>query len=108
MTPTGIYNPAISSQIGQGKGTEIIQTLLKNSLTLAFIIGTIVALFFLINGAISWISSGGDKEKMHKAQGKITGAVIGLFAFFCLYAILRFISEFFGIDLLILKLPIIE
>ena len=41
-----------------------------------------IAMFFLLMymlwGGLDWISSGGEKEKIAKAQGKITNAVIGI------------------------------
>lgn len=106
-TSEGIYNPVINPKIGQGKGSEIINLLINNFITIAFIAGVIVAFFFLISGAISWITSGGDKENLQKSQKKITSALVGLFVLFSLYAIIRLFGDILGIDLLKLTLPII-
>ena len=35
-------------------------------------------LLYLLVGAFEWITSGGEKEKIAKAQSKITNAIIGL------------------------------
>lgn len=43
-----------------------------------FIIGGLLALVFLLLGALAWITSGGDKEGISKAQSKITSAIIGV------------------------------
>ncbi len=43
-----------------------------------FVFGGLAALFMLLLGAFSWITSGGDKEKVSAAQSKITAAVIGV------------------------------
>jgi len=43
-----------------------------------FTIAALVALFYLLWGAFSWITSGGEKEKVSKAQEKIQAAVIGI------------------------------
>lgn len=43
-----------------------------------FTIAGLAALLYLIMGALSWVTSGGDKEKVDKAQQKIQAAVIGL------------------------------
>jgi hypothetical protein len=43
-----------------------------------FTVAGLAALLFLIMGALSWVTSGGDKEKVDKAQQKIQAAVIGL------------------------------
>jgi len=106
-TPKGIYNPVINPKISQGKGSEIINLLIKNFITIAFIGGAILAFFFLVSGAIGWITSGGDKENLQKSQKKITAALIGLFVLFSLYAIIRLIGDILGIDLLSITLPTI-
>lgn len=43
-----------------------------------FTVAGLAALLYLILGALSWVTSGGDKEKVDKAQQKIQAAVIGL------------------------------
>lgn len=43
-----------------------------------FIVAGLAALLFLLLGALSWVTSGGDKENVKKAQEKIQAAVIGL------------------------------
>ncbi len=43
-----------------------------------FVIAGLAALLFLLLGALSWVTSGGDKENVKKAQEKIQAAVIGL------------------------------
>ncbi len=35
-------------------------------------------LIYLFSGAFDWIVSGGEKEKLSKAQSKITNAIIGM------------------------------
>lgn len=44
-------------------------------------------LIFMLWGAIDWITSGGEKEKLTKAQNKITNAVIGIFALIVVFVI---------------------
>jgi hypothetical protein len=45
-------------------------------------IAGLVMLIYLLWGALDWIMSSGDKEKLAKAQNKITNAVIGLIVIF--------------------------
>jgi len=42
------------------------------------LVAAIVMLIYLLLGAFDWITSGGEKEKITKAQNKITNAVVGL------------------------------
>lgn len=43
-----------------------------------FIIAGLAALFFLLLGALAWVTSGGNKENVEKAQQKIQQAVVGV------------------------------
>jgi magnesium-transporting ATPase (P-type) len=43
-----------------------------------FMIAALTMLTYLLWGAYDWITSGGEKEKVAKAQNKITNAVIGM------------------------------
>lgn len=43
-----------------------------------FIFAGLAAMLYLILGAFSWITSGGDKDAVSKAQQKIQAAVVGL------------------------------
>jgi hypothetical protein len=81
--------------------------LIKNFITLAFIIGVVVCFFFLIFGGVEWITTGGDKERLQKSQKKIVNALGGLFILFCLYAIIKLVGGVLGINLLELTIPII-
>lgn len=60
------------------------------------ILAILSCLFFLIWGAIRWISSGGDKGQVNSARGMLTSAVVGLIisllAFFILNFVLTFIT----------------
>lgn len=43
-----------------------------------FVIAGLFALFYLLMGAFAWVTSGGNKENVEKAQQKIQAAIIGL------------------------------
>ena len=51
--------------------------LLNTILRMVLIIGVLLVFFFLIQGGLEWITSGGDKGAVEKARNKITNAVIG-------------------------------
>ncbi len=55
-------------------GSKIIAT----GIGVAFVIAIIVCLFFIIWGAVNWITSGGDKQKLASARNRIMYAIIGL------------------------------
>jgi len=43
-----------------------------------FVIAGIAALFYLLLGAFTWITSGGNKENVEKARDKIQAAIVGI------------------------------
>jgi len=55
-----------------------LATILTFAIKFFFIFSGLAALIYLILGAFSWVTSGGDKEHVSKAQQKIQAAVIGL------------------------------
>ena len=102
MTPTpgGIYNPVLKETIGQGSGAEILARLVANFLKLTFSVATLILLGMFLWGGIQWMTAGGDKEQMAKAQGKITSALIGFVIFMSVFAIINFIAPVLGLEFL--------
>ncbi len=43
-----------------------------------FVMAGLLALFFLLLGALGWVTSGGSKEGVEKAREKIVAAVVGV------------------------------
>lgn len=58
---------------------SIVGSVLGKTVNLFIIFSAFVTLFIIFLGAFDWISSDGDKEKILKAQKRITGALFGLF-----------------------------
>ena len=77
-------------------GTNILQITLQSGLTFVFAIAGVVAMFFIIWGGISWITSGGEKEKIEEARKKIVYALIGLVIIFMSYLIVKTVGGLFG------------
>ena len=60
-----------------------------------FIIAGLVALLYLLLGALSWITSGGNKESVDKAREKIQAALVGLILIFVVLAVVAVIENIF-------------
>lgn len=74
-------------------------TITRNIITIVFIVAALLTLFYLVLGAINWISSGGDKGKVEDARNKITAAVIGLLILAATWAIYQLVLTIaFGTD----------
>ncbi len=71
-------------------GFEIpsFDTVLSFIIRLFFIVAGLIAVIYLLLGAFAWITSGGDKDAVSKAQQKIQAAVIGLVIIFVVLAII--------------------
>ncbi|MBQ6449751.1 hypothetical protein IJJ08_02510, partial [bacterium] len=63
----------------------------KTVITLIIVVAALLTLFYLVMGAIAWITSGGDKGKVEEARNKITAAVIGLLILAAVWAIFNLV-----------------
>ncbi len=77
----------------------------------AFLISNVIGIMVMVAGVwfiiqfllggFSWLSSGGDKGKLEKAQQTLLHAVIGLVIVLSAYALISLISAVLGVDLLL-------
>jgi len=104
FTPSPVY--AVATKIGEEaeakNAFEItdIGVLLKNVLSVALIGAAILTFAFLIWGAIDWLMSEGDQEKLKNAKNKITHALIGLTLMALVWLIWRMTIYFLGIGVI--------
>jgi len=61
-----------------------------------FVVAGLVALIYLLLGALGWITSGGNKENVDKAREKIQAALIGIILIFVVLAIVGVIENLFN------------
>jgi len=67
-------------------------------LNLFIIISAFFLFIYLLWGAYDWIISGGEKEKITKAQSKITNALIGMVLIFIVLVVFNLLTgELLGI-----------
>jgi len=84
-------------ELGGLKGAAGINDVLSRVVELIFIFAAVTFVFMFLWAAVSMIMSGGEKEALAKAQGRIRWAVIGiaLLAFsFLIFRILGYITGF--------------
>ncbi len=94
-----ITNPVIGN-LGKQSGVSFLGKFLPALVSLCLITGSVVFFFMLVMGAIQWISSGGDKQGLESARGKISNAIIGIVILFSVFAIIKVVEVFFGIHIL--------
>jgi len=100
-----INNPAtgttLQNAVANGSGPiPFLSTILTNLVTLTFIVGSVIFFFMLVSGAIQWIASGGDKQGLEAAKGRISNAIIGIVILLSTFAVIKLIEIFFGIKIL--------
>ncbi len=69
------------------------------------VIGGLVLLVFLIWGALDWLMSEGDTEKLKNAKNKIIHALVGMGILAASYAITALLPYIFGFDPLNISWP---
>ena len=103
-----ITNPVLNSKIGNLPGGSYptgLQLMLRNLINIAFGIAGIYFFYMLLRGGYDYITSGGDKESVQKAQKRLTNAFIGIIITFSVFALLFIIEAVFGISIKILNPP---
>ena len=68
----------INPPAGTPAGADPLGAFIGTGVQAFFVIAGIAALIYLLRGAFSWIISGGDKEKLQKAQAMLRNAIVGL------------------------------
>lgn len=79
--------------------------IVSTAITWILIIAAIMFFFMLLIGGISWLTSGGDEQKVAGAKGQITNALIGLAIVLAGWAIVTLVGSFFGITFKSFTLP---
>lgn len=71
---------AANGDVGGGLGFTVpnLAKVLSFVIRFLFFFAGLAALLYLLLGALSWVTSSGDKENVKKAQDKIQAAVVGL------------------------------
>jgi hypothetical protein len=87
-------------------GYSNLGVFISNVLILAFSLAVLVVLVMLIWGAFEWITSGGDKDGVGKARGRIVNALIGLAVLAVAFALARVAAQFLGFPDITTSLPI--
>jgi magnesium-transporting ATPase (P-type) len=96
----GITPPDAMNVGGSGTAQQGLGNIISFGIQMFILIAGMFLLLYLLWGAFDWIISGGEKEKITKAQNKITNAVIGMIL---IIAVLTLFVAFAGNSLGIIK-----
>ena len=87
-------------QTGLSDGATQIESLVSTIVGLLTVIAGIAFLIYFLLGAITWITAGGDPQKVQKAQKQMTDALIGLIAVILGYTIASIVGFVLDINIL--------
>ena len=73
-----ISNPALGPALQGKTGSAFLAAFLPKLIGLILLGGSLIFFFVFLIGAIGWITSGGDKQAVEGARGKLTNGLIGL------------------------------
>jgi len=78
--------------LNSGTVGETFSNVIGFFLQLTMAIAALFVLYMVITGALDWISSGGESDKLKKAQAKIQNALIGVFVLIAVLIIWVFVG----------------
>ena len=82
-----------------------IVDIVQNIFNLAIRLAGITTFIMLIMGGFKYLTAGGDAKAAESARNTITYAILGLVLIIAAWFILKFISEFTGVDVTEFTLP---
>jgi hypothetical protein len=104
-----ITNPVIPKALGtdadKAKSGEIFSSYFVTVWRALITIGVLAVLFNLVNGALEWITAGGEQSKVEHARQKMTNAVVGMVILSGTFVLIGVIGTLFNFDLLKFTLP---
>jgi len=107
-----LTNPALAADIGlpktsqQDRGikvpdvqdpVEVFGAVFTNIIVLLFTVGAIGFVIMFLWGAVDWILSGGDKEKIAGARKRITTAIAGLVLLSLTFVVMLVVGQILGL-----------
>lgn len=81
-----------------GFGAAGLSNVLSNIIQIIYVVAAIMFVFMVVISAFQWIISGGDKEKISQARGRLTNAVIGIFLLAMAFVIIRVVGQITGFE----------
>lgn len=88
--PFGTIDAPVSGLSGTPE--QDLGALISVGIQAFIVVCALAALVYMLWGALDWITSGGEKDKIAKAQQKITNAVIGIIAVIAVFAIFAVVT----------------
>ncbi len=105
----GITNPAIPVDLGGNPDQANSGATFSKYFIIVWraiiVVGTLAMLFSFVNGALEWITAGGEQAKVSHARQKMTEGVVGLAILVGSFVIIEYIGLLFHFDVLKITFP---
>jgi len=88
----GTVEPPQGMNFGGSDPVQGFGTLIGFAIQMFIVVAGLFLLVYLLWGAYDWITSGGEKEKITKAQHKITNALIGFLLVFIVIVVFNVVA----------------
>ena len=82
-----------------------LECLFANVLQVITILAGLVFIFLFLSGAFSYLFSGGDEKKLVQASSTLGSSFLGLIGIIVSWLILKFLTDFTGVNLLDFVIP---
>jgi hypothetical protein len=92
-------NPGGHLPISGDPGADFAK-ILKNTINILFAVGAMAFTIMIVWGAVDWILSGGDKEKIAGARKRIVTAITGLVLLSLSFVIMVVLGQILNIEFL--------
>ena len=88
----GDISPPAAMNVGGGDPVQGLGKFIGFGIQMFILVAGLFMLVYLLWGAFDWISSSGEKEKITKAQNKITNALIGILLVFVVLTVFNLLA----------------
>ncbi|MDO8610017.1 MAG: hypothetical protein Q7R95_05685 [bacterium] len=88
----GQISPPVQNSLTNGDPIAALGKIVSVGVSLFLTTAGLFLLIYLLWGGLDWIISGGEKEKITKAQNKIMNAVIGIVLVFVILTVFGIVS----------------
>ena len=88
----GGITPPAAMNLGGADPAQGVGNFIAFGINMFILVAGLFLILYLLWGAFDWIGSGGEKEKIAKAQQKITNAVIGMLLIFVVLAVFNLLA----------------
>ncbi len=88
----GGISPPPAMNVGGSDPVQGLGKFIGFAIQMFILLAGMFLLLYLLWGAFDWIASGGEKEKISKAQSKITNAVIGIVLVFVVLTVFNLVA----------------